>query len=73
MTSFSERLGITPPKIIQIANLDMELRNSLWNVCYYFWFTHRTNQLIDDPMYELAKSIYEDHYKLPVNPHYAAL
>jgi len=28
MTSFSERMGITQPKTIQIDNLDAELRNS---------------------------------------------
>lgn len=37
MTSFSERMGITEPKTIQMANLDMDLRNSLWNVCREFF------------------------------------
>jgi hypothetical protein len=47
MTSFSERLGITMPKTIEIGDLDMELRNSLWNVCSGFFLFSAEQQEIE--------------------------
>jgi hypothetical protein len=68
MTSFSERMGITQPKAIQIADLDMELRNSLWNLCRSFWFVERDRLLEDDDdIYRLAQNIYKEFYKRPVD------
>jgi AbiJ N-terminal domain 4 len=66
MTPFSERLGITQPKTIQIANLDMDLRNSLWNVCREYFFIFRTRQLADDYMYIVASKLYKDLYRKPI-------
>jgi hypothetical protein len=34
-------MGIAKPKTIQIANLDMDLRNSLWNVCREFFYSEK--------------------------------
>ncbi|MGA3343117.1 MAG: hypothetical protein ABSD11_21650 [Methylocella sp.] len=67
MTSFSDRHGFTQPKQIQINDLDIETRNSLWNVCSDFWFTPRSGTLISDNMYSVARSLYKDFYKVPVN------
>ena len=66
MTSFSERLGITQPKTIQIDALDMELRNSLWNVCRRFFFIPTNNYIKKDDMYHVASMLYNNYYKLPV-------
>jgi hypothetical protein len=66
MTPSSERLGITQPKTIQIANLDMDLRNSLWNVCREYFFIFRTRQLVNDDMYDVAYKLYRDLYRKPI-------
>jgi hypothetical protein len=70
MSSFSERMGITPPKAIQYQSLDIDLRNSLWNVCYQYWFTTTSPSgalADDDDMYELALRLQKYFYKQPVN------
>jgi AbiJ N-terminal domain 4 len=66
MTSFSERLGITQPKAIQLNNLDTELRNSLWNVCRTFFFIPLSGDLYDDHMRHVAIALYRDYLKLPI-------
>jgi hypothetical protein len=66
MTSFSERMGITEPKTIPMANLDMDLRNSLWNVCREFFFILSTRQLAADHMYQVASKLYKDLYRKPI-------
>ncbi|MBI4282994.1 MAG: hypothetical protein HY663_00830 [Chloroflexi bacterium] len=41
---FSQRIGKTPVKSIQIESMDDALRNSLWNILdNFFWY--RTRQL----------------------------
>jgi hypothetical protein len=67
MASFSERIGITPPKAIQLESLDYDLRNSLWNVCYHYWFTATSRTLSECNMYQLALGLQKDFYKQPVN------
>jgi AbiJ N-terminal domain 4 len=69
MASFSERMGVTPPKAIQHQSLDIDLRNSLWNVCYQYWFTptNHLGALADDNMYQLAVCLQKYFYKQPVN------
>ena len=37
MNRFSERLGITPEKMIQLDGMDEDLRNRLWNAIRYEW------------------------------------
>jgi len=38
MKKFSDREGITKPKVeIQIASMDKDLRNCLWNAIYQFY------------------------------------
>jgi hypothetical protein len=68
--SFSERMGITQPKKIQTDSLDMELRNSLWNVCYgWCFFTDEYGLVLAGKQYLhlVASKLYQNHYKLPVD------
>jgi hypothetical protein len=67
MTSFSERLCITQPKTIQINNLDLELRNSLWNVCREYWFSRQETNLENDGMYDVSCKLYSNIHKLPID------
>lgn len=69
MTSFSERMGITQPKKIQINELDTELRNSLWNICRAHWFDRgkRFGEFRFDPVYKVATCLYISYYKQPVD------
>ena len=69
MVTFSERMGITQPKGIQLQSLDADLRNSLWNVCLEYWFTPtaHSGELVEDDMYQLAVALHRDLYKQPVN------
>ena len=39
MNRFSERLGITPEKMVQLDDMDDELRNRLWNAIRYEWYS----------------------------------
>lgn len=67
MASFSERMGITQPKAVQVDDMDMELRNSLWNVCRLWAFGAKyTKYLADSPLYRVAESIYKNFYKRAV-------
>ena len=38
LNRFSERLGITPEKMVQLDDMDDELRNRLWNVIRFQWY-----------------------------------
>ena len=38
MNRFSERLGITPEKMVQLDDMDDELRNRLWNAIRFQWY-----------------------------------
>ncbi|MEF3367553.1 hypothetical protein V3H18_13515 [Methylocystis sp. 9N] len=69
MASFSERIGVRQPKAIQSHDMDQELRNSLWNVCRLYFFTHLHlfDPLKTSSLYPIALSIYENFYKLPVD------
>lgn len=45
MLSFSERYGFSQPKsVIQIDSMDDDLRNSLWNALFVFYFDGITSQ-----------------------------
>jgi hypothetical protein len=70
MTSFSERMGITQPKKIQIDSLDVDLRNSLWNVCHGWFFSPDDYGLVPagkQYLHLVATKLYQNHYKLPVD------
>lgn len=75
MPSFSERMGFTEPKQIQVRDLDDALRNSLWNVCKAYWFTKKPDKhglgaqhyLADADMYDIAVYIYKHFHKEPVD------
>ena len=73
--SFSQSLGITPKKAIQINTVDKSLRNCLWNIlCEYFWYKMKmfTQQLGDSSSYiqriffldiqEFLRKLWLDHF-----------
>lgn len=68
MPPFSERIGITQPKALQINNIDQDLRNSLWNISSAYLFSFNTHYLSHDNVLN-AKAIllYRDFYKQPVD------
>lgn len=73
MAPFSERMGITPPKAIQIDSMDDELRNSLWNALVLFYW----QPLMDARYHEslsgysnleiLAQRLWLNFFKWPLN------
>ncbi|MEN2775572.1 hypothetical protein ABCY62_11115 [Acetivibrio clariflavus] len=64
---FSQRYGYKPIKeIIQVDNMDNDLRNGLWNaLCLYYW------RLSEEPKNKdldlLIKIIWMNYFKLPVD------
>lgn len=78
---FSERMGFKPVKnIIQVASMDNELRNSLWNnLSRYYWGNIHSNTLFgfssDQSPYDtkefelimLITRIWIDYFKLPID------
>jgi hypothetical protein len=69
MASFSERLGITPPKLAQIDSMDDELRSSLWNVCRK-WFFISDDYLTSSQksrVHRIYQAVYAEFYKRPVD------
>lgn len=41
---FSERMGLVPPKMLQVDSMDDDLRNGLWNVCLIpLWSSENNN------------------------------
>ena len=67
--SFSERMGINPPKTIQLESMDIVLKDGLWNVlCRYFFEDIKTNiWATDSPYYHIFKSIWSDHFKMHID------
>ncbi|SED16417.1 hypothetical protein SAMN05444161_2654 [Rhizobiales bacterium GAS191] len=68
MPRFSDRMGITKPKLLQLRSLDAELRASLWNLCRKYWFISSGEgyEIQDDVVYDIAVDMYENFYKKPV-------
>lgn len=68
MAIFSERMGIRPPKSIQVQDMDQELRNSLWNVCRrYFFNDDESSSLQFSSLYPISFIMYTHFYKLPTD------
>jgi hypothetical protein len=67
MASFSERMGFTGRKDIQIDDMDMDLRNSLWNVCRRFFFIADRTSLRDSSLERIAIIVFEYFLKVPVD------
>ena len=67
MEPFSERFGYTKPKLLQIDFLDLELRNSLWNVCRSLLFRQKSQsiRLTDSGFYGIAYLVFVNFFKLP--------
>ena len=62
---FSERIGITPSKAIQLKSMDDDLRNGLWNVVFEYFLEDIADQVwaTDSMNFEFFKTIWSDHFK----------
>ena len=56
MNRFSERLAITPEKMVQLDDMDDELRNRLWNVIREHWLFLSEDRQIQ--LYKLAWDVF---------------
>lgn len=70
---FSERHGFVAPRsILQIDDMDDELRTSLWNVVQeIIWDSHQSRShysyTTHSSLYDLIKRYWRDFFKIPVN------
>ena len=67
---FSQREGIKPAKsVIQINDMDVDLRNSLWNaLTLYYWDNVKENSIIHFPNMGLfIKKLWVNHFKQPLD------
>lgn len=71
---FSQRMGFVPAKTIQIDDIDLELKNAIWNVLTACYFSHykksirfNTNYLSGSNFHQLAISLYSEFYKAPID------
>lgn len=73
MESFSQRYGYKPTKtVIQIASMDTDLRNSLWNALdSFYWIVSRPHELIRFSNNSKLKSLFDqlwlDYFKKPID------
>jgi hypothetical protein len=67
MAIFSERLGLQEPKSIQLDEMDLDLRHSLWNACKGLFVDNKNTVLRHTSFYPLAVALYGRFYKLPVD------
>lgn len=70
MDLFSQRKGIKPVKsIIQVDNIDEDLRIGLWNALTMFYWEQVTNELIpfNKNVGILFKKIWLDYFKIPLD------
>ena len=71
---FSERMGITPKKAIQLGSMDVDLQNGLWNVVYeYFLHNFDIYDSAEECMlYREFYILWRDLLKLPADeiPHH---
>lgn len=72
---FSQRRGIIPVKSeIQIESMDTDLRNSLWNAIYmYYWGRINVTRLssLDSNLLTLFSVIWKDYFKIPLDSLYS--
>lgn len=71
---FSQRMGFVPEKIIQSQNIDIDLKNSLWNVLTACYFSHYKKSISAHSSYlngsnfqQFAIALYSEFYKAPVD------
>lgn len=72
---FSQRMGLAPSiKVAQIDDMDIELRNSLWNVLSLNLFAnfdagsrYHSNRLAGSNFQAFSGALYSEFYKLPVD------
>ena len=68
--SFSQREGFEPVKnIIQVDNMDRDLRNSLWNaLCIWYWKRARAKYISEDENISIFVSIlWLNYFKEPID------
>ena len=63
---FSERMGITAQKAFQLKSMDDDLKSSLWNIVYKYFFEDIRNEnwATDSPNFETFKTLWSDHFKM---------
>ena len=69
---FSQRYGYTPVKdIIQLEDMDVELRNSLWNCLETIYWNQGRSSYLDDSMNAdlrgICRVIWKDFFKKPLD------
>ena len=71
---FSQRMGLVPVKTIQINDIDLELKNSIWNIltaCYFSNYRKsvrvNSNYLSDSNFHQFAIALYSEFYKAPID------
>ena len=75
MTLFSQRRGIKPIKnIVQINDIDTDLRNGLWNaLTVYYWDKANSDIMggyylsLNQPLETLFKRLWHDYFKKPLD------
>ena len=64
MSRFSDRMGITEPRIeFQLEDMDSELRNCLWNMFYHHYFERFAHEQNAD----LVKVLWHSYFKIPID------
>lgn len=63
---FSDRLGITQPKLaLQVDSIDVDLRNCLWECCCEFYFKEfgESPYVAKTPLSPILRDLYVNHFK----------
>ena len=63
MELFSERLALTPKRVLQIGTMDDGLRNRLWNAV----FVHLLHRTEERSLFDLLDEIWCNHFRRPVD------
>jgi len=78
MTSFSQRIGITPVKsVIQVDSMDNDLRNCLWSALYAHYFESLLSEKYIRDLEEMnavTGRLWHRYFKYPIDtrPHYCS-
>ena len=71
---FSQRMGLVPNKVIQSDDIDIDLKNSLWNIltaCYFSNYRRPVSTsnyyLSGSNFHQFSIALYSEFYKAPVD------
>ena len=66
---FSQRKGFKPVKsVIQVEDMDDELRNGLWNaLSIHYWELAKNEDLINQALRPLCRDLWVYYFKLPID------